>query len=149
MDLVDEFDGSNCGENEAKRTYASTKRATRADYPSSNHVSHDVSNFVNNSAKNVSNYLTSYTKKTFDQLRQAFTEAPIVQHIDLEQFIWVETDVSGHAIGRVLSQLTNNLGWWHLIVYFLLKIIPTETQYKTYNSELLAIVGVFKTWRHY
>ena len=29
------------------------------------------------------------------------------------------------------------------------KIIPAETRYKTHDSELLAIVKVFKTWRHY
>ena len=28
-------------------------------------------------------------------------------------------------------------------------MIPAETRYKTYNGELLAIVEVFKTWRHY
>ena len=32
---------------------------------------------------------------------------------------------------------------------FLRKMILTETWYKTYNSELLAIVKAFKTWRHY
>ena len=28
-------------------------------------------------------------------------------------------------------------------------MISAETQYKTQNSELLAIVEMFKTWRHY
>ncbi len=28
-------------------------------------------------------------------------------------------------------------------------MIPTETWYETYDGELLAIVEVFKTWRHY
>ncbi len=28
-------------------------------------------------------------------------------------------------------------------------MIPTETWYKTYNQELLAIVEAFKTWRYY
>ena len=28
-------------------------------------------------------------------------------------------------------------------------MIPAETQYKTYNTQLLAIVEAFKTWRHY
>ena len=28
-------------------------------------------------------------------------------------------------------------------------MIPAETQYKTHNGELLAIVEAFKTWRHY
>ena len=28
-------------------------------------------------------------------------------------------------------------------------IIPVEIWYKTHNGELLAIVKVFKTWKHY
>ena len=104
MDLVDEF--GNCGENKAKRTSASTKRPTRVDYPFSDHISHNVSN----PAKNVSNYLTLDAKRSFDQLRQVFTEAPNLQHFDLEQYIWVETDLSKYAIGEMLSQLTNDLG---------------------------------------
>ena len=78
MDLVDEFVGGNRNENKARKTFALTKRSTRADYISSNHISYAISNFVSNSAKNVSNYLTLDTKKIFDQLRQAFTEAFIL-----------------------------------------------------------------------
>ncbi len=28
-------------------------------------------------------------------------------------------------------------------------MIPAETQYETYDNELLAIVEAFKTWNHY
>ena len=28
-------------------------------------------------------------------------------------------------------------------------MIPAETQYKIHNQELLAIIKIFKTWRHY
>ena len=66
MNLFDELSGGDCGENEAKKASASTKRPTGADYLSFNHVSHGVSNFVSNSAKNVSNYLISDSKKAFD-----------------------------------------------------------------------------------
>ena len=145
MGLVDEFGGGDCGENEAKRTFVSTKRPTRADYLSFNYVSHAVSNFVSNSAKNVSNYLTPNAKKASDQLRQAFTEAPILQHFDSEQYIRVKTDASRHNIGGGLSQLTNNLSQWHLMAYFLHKMIFAKIQYKTYNDEFLAIVDAFKT----
>ena len=31
---------------------------------------------------------------------------------------------------------------------YLRKMIPAKTQYKTYNSKFLAIVEVFKTWKH-
>ena len=91
MNLVDEFGGGDRGENEA-RAPTSTKGPTRADYPSSDHISHAVSN-----------YLTPDAKKAFDQLRQAFTKTPILQHFDPKQYIRVETDASGYAIDRVMS----------------------------------------------
>lgn len=38
---------------------------------------------------------------------------------------------------------------WHLIVYYLRKILPIKQNYKTHDVKILAIVGGFKTWRHY
>ena len=32
---------------------------------------------------------------------------------------------------------------------FLFRMIPVEICYKTHNSEFLAIVEVFKTWKYY
>ena len=84
MNLNDEFGGSDCGENEARRAFALIKEPTGKDYPSFNHISHDISNIVSNSTKNTSNYQTSDAKRAFEQLRQAFTKAPILQHFDLE-----------------------------------------------------------------
>ena len=88
MNLVDEFGRDDCGKNKAK-TSALIKRPIRANYPFSDHVSHAVSNFISNSAKNVSNYLTSDAQRTFNQLRQTFTKAPILQHFDPKQYIRV------------------------------------------------------------
>ena len=82
INLFDEFGRSDRGENKARRTSASTKGFTGVDYLSFDYVSHVVSNFVNNSAKNVSNYLTSDAKKAFDQFREAFIEALILQHFN-------------------------------------------------------------------
>ena len=103
MNLVNDFGRDDRGENEARRASASIKGPTGADYPSSDHVSHTVSNIVSKPTKNVNNYLTPDAKKAFDQLRQVFTKTPILQYFDLEQYIQVKTDASGHAIGGVLS----------------------------------------------
>ena len=105
-------------------------------------------------------FLTPEARSAFNRLRLAFTEAPILRHFDPECHIRIETDASGYAIGGVLSQLASetsfdevvtkaDLGQWHPIVIFSRKIIPAETQYKTHNGELLAIIEAFKTWRHY
>ena len=97
-----------------------------------------------------SDFFTPGAKLAFVKLRQAFVKALILHHFDLERHIRIEIDVSGYAIGRVLSQLTSdNLGRWHLVAYFSRKMIPAETRYKTHDGELLAIVEAFKTWKHY
>ena len=97
-----------------------------------------------------SDFLTPGTKLTFIELRQAFLKALIFHHFDPERHIRIETDVSGYAIGRVLSQLTSDdSGRWYPVAFFSRKIITAETRYETHNGELLAIVETFKTWRHY
>ena len=78
MNLVDKFGESDCDENKARKHSVCIKRPTGADYPSSNHVNHAVSNTVSNSAKNISNYLTPDAKRNFDQLRQGFIKTPIL-----------------------------------------------------------------------
>ncbi len=77
-------------------------------------------------------------------------EAPILNYFDSEHHIRIETDASGYAIGGILSQLTSDdSGRWHPIVFFSRKMSPAKTWYETHNTELLVIVEVFKTWRHY
>ncbi len=89
-------------------------------------------------------------KRAFTKLRQAFIEAPILNHFDPEYHIQIEMDASGYAIGGILSQLTlDDLGQWHPVAFFFRKMIPAETRYETHNGELLAIVEAFKTWKHY
>ena len=51
-------------------------------------------------------FFTTDARKTFTELRQAFIEAPILNHFNLEHHIRIETDVLGYAIGRIFSQLT-------------------------------------------
>ena len=89
-------------------------------------------------------FLTPDARRAFTQLRQAFTEAPILRHFDPERHIRIETDASGYAIGGVLSQMTSETGQWHLVAYYLQKMIPAEMHYETYDTELLAIVKAFK-----
>jgi len=55
----------------------------------------------------------------------------------------VETDASGHAIGRVLSQEQD--GKWKLIAFLLRTMQPAERNYKIYDKELLAIVEAIFT----
>ena len=110
----------------------------------------EKSPFTSKNSNGATGYLTSKARLAFTQLRKAFTKAPILQHFDPECHIRIETDASGYAIGGVLSQLIlDNLGQWHPVVFYLQKMIPAKTWYKTYDGEFLAIIDAFKTWRHY
>ena len=108
-----------------------------------------------NSSKSIemvgsSNFLTLGTKLAFTKLSQALFKTPILYHFDPKHHILIEINVSGYAIGRVLSQLTlDDLGQWHLIAFFSQKMIPAKTRYEMHNGKLLAIVETFKTWKHY
>ena len=91
-------------------------------------------------------FFTSEAKKPFIKLRQAFVEAPILNHFDSKCHIQIEIDVSGYAIGGIFSQLTlNDLGQWHPVAFSSKKMILVETWYKNYNGELLTIVEALKT----
>ena len=113
-----------------------------------------------NAMENEPSFLTPGAREAFNRLWLVFTKALILWHFDPECHVWIETNVWGYAIGGVLSQLASgtrpnkivtkiNLVQWHLVVFFLRKIIPAETQYKTWDGKLLAIVKAFKIWRHY
>ncbi len=95
-------------------------------------------------------FLTTDAKGTFTELRQAFIKTPILNYFNPEHHIQIETDASGYAIDGILIQLTSDdLGQRHLVDFFSRKMIPAETQYKTHDGKLLAIIEIFKTWRHY
>ena len=105
-------------------------------------------------------FLISEARAAFNGLRLAFTKALILWYFDPECHIQIKTDASGYTIGHILSQLVSgtrpdgiiiktNLGQWHLVVFFSMKMISAETQYETHNGKLLAVIKVLKTWRHY
>ena len=74
-------------------------------------------------------------------MRQAFVEALILNHFDLEHHIQNEMDTLSYAISEIFSQLTSDyLDQWHLVAFFSRKMI---------DKKLLAIVKTFKTWGHY
>ena len=95
-------------------------------------------------------FLTSGARMAFTKLRQAFIKASIFHHFNPEHHIRIGMDASGYSIGRVFSQLTlDNLSRWYSVTFFSQKIILAKTRYETHNSEFLAIVEAFKTWKHY
>ena len=48
--------------------------------------------------------MTDEVKKAFEDLKEAFTKAPVTQHHDPDKPLRLETDSSGYAIAGILSQ---------------------------------------------
>lgn len=93
---------------------------------------------------------TFEARKAFTKLKQAFVKTLILNYFDLKCYIQIKTDIFGYAINGIPSQLTlNDLGQWYLVAFYFQKMILIRIWYETYNDKLLAIVKVFKTWRHY
>jgi hypothetical protein len=48
---------------------------------------------------------TTSTSNAFDKLKQAFTSAPILIHVDREKPFFIEANASDYALGSILSQI--------------------------------------------
>ncbi|MBW0540978.1 hypothetical protein O181_080693 [Austropuccinia psidii MF-1] len=81
----------------------------------------------------------------FQILKEAFTTAPILSHINPSLPTIVETNASDYALGAVLSQV-NDSGK-NLIAFESNKLLPAELNYEIHDKELLGIVWVLKHWR--
>ena len=69
-------------------------------------------------------------------------------HFNPEHCLRIETDALNYALTGILSQLVPE-GTWHPMAFWLKKMISAKQQYETHDQELLAIIMVFKQWRHY
>ena len=57
----------------------------------------------------------------------------------------MKTNASSYAIGGVLNQqILDDLSQWHLVSYYLHKMISAKTWYKTYDNKFLVIVEALK-----
>ena len=83
----------------------------------------------------------------FEDLKQAFTIAPVLTYWVPDQQIVVETDALDYALSAVLFIYTN--GDIHLVVYHSWTFTPLELNYDIHDKELLTIFKAFKTWRHF
>lgn len=86
-------------------------------------------------------------QKAFDDLKQAFTTAPVIIQPGSEKPFRVECDASGFAIGGVISQQHEE--HWHPCAYISASMNEAERNYDVHDRELLAIMKTFEAWRHY
>lgn len=85
----------------------------------------------------------------FEELKTAFTTAPILAHFHPEYPTVVETDASDYAVAAVISQEDPNDHLLRPVAYFSRSMAPAELNYEIYDKELLAIFAAFKHWRAY
>jgi len=86
-------------------------------------------------------------QEAFEELKEKITSQPVLALPKRKGKFRVETDVSGHAIGGVLSQ--EQEGKWKPIAFLSRTMQPAEQNYEIYNKELLAIVEALAKWRQY
>ena len=89
---------------------------------------------------------SSDQQAAFDQLKNAFTMAPILRHFDYEREIIVETNASDYVSAGILSQYDDD-GILHPVAFYSKKHSPAECNYEIYDKELLAIIPAFEEWR--
>ena len=91
---------------------------------------------------------TPRAQEAFEELKERFTQAPVLAVFDPEQEITMETDASDFAIGACLSQKQKD-GTLRPVAYYSRKMTPAELNYDVHDKELLAIVIAFEQWRVY
>ena len=66
----------------------------------------------------------------------------------LSSEIKIETDKLNFILADIISQLSINEEWYS-VIFWLRKMISSESRYKTHNQNLLIIIIIFKHWYHY
>ena len=90
---------------------------------------------------------TELHQHSFDELKKAFTSAPILRHLDPSKEVIIETDASNFGLGCILSQ--RHEGRLHPVAFHSRKMSPAERNYNIHDKKMLAIVDAFKVGRHY
>jgi hypothetical protein len=97
--------------------------------------------------KNRSFKWSASATRSFDNLKKAFTSAPILVHADQSKPFIIEADASDFALGSILSQVGDN-GKLHPVAFHSRKFEVAEINYEIHDTELLAIVDSFGQWSH-
>jgi hypothetical protein len=84
-------------------------------------------------------------QESFEAIKEAICQRPLLAHPDPCRPYFLETDPSGAAMGAVLSQRQED-GRLHPIAYMLQSFTRAEHNYDTHNKELLAIIKALEFW---
>jgi hypothetical protein len=81
--------------------------------------------------------------QAFQDLKIAFTTAPILVHLDFSKPFFLESDTSDYALGAVLFQKGKDKQL-HSIAFHSIKFTAVEINYEIHDKEILAIVDSFQ-----
>lgn len=87
-------------------------------------------------------------QQALDALKERLTHAPVMAHPDPNRQYILHTDASGFAVSGVLSQKQDD-GKVRPVAYLSKKMSKAETNYSTFDQELLAIVTCIEKWEVY
>ncbi|KAK8662624.1 hypothetical protein V6N13_024515 [Hibiscus sabdariffa] len=82
-------------------------------------------------------------QRSFDQLKQALTHAPVLVQPESSKEFTVYSDASHSGLGCVLMQGD------YVVAFASRQLKPHELNYPTHDLELEAVVFALKIWRHY
>ena len=91
---------------------------------------------------------SSACQQAFDNLKHAFTSAPVLTLPDHTCPFRLITDASDFAISAVLEQ-PDEINRWHPVAFLSKSMTDAERNYDIHDKELLAIICSLETYRHY
>ena len=85
---------------------------------------------------------------SFEALKTAFTQAPVLQCPDQDREFCLKTDASEFTVGGVISVKCQD-GEFRPVAYMSHSMTPPECNYPIHDKEMLAIIKATEAWRHY
>jgi hypothetical protein len=85
-------------------------------------------------------------QESFEAIKEAICQWPVLAHPDPSKQYYQETDMSGAAMGAILSQRQED-GQLHPIAYMSQSFSGAEHNYNTHDKELLAIIKALEFWQ--
>ena len=90
---------------------------------------------------------TNATKVAFTDIKKALAKATLLAHPKPHAPTCIMADASDRTVGAVLQQRIGD--GWQPIAYFSRKLRHPETQYSTFDRELLTVYLAIKHFRHF
>ena len=82
---------------------------------------------------------------SFEALKAAFTQAPVLQYPNQDREFHLETDASEFAVGGVISVKCQD-SEFRPVAYMSHSMTPPECNYPIHDKEMLAIIKATEAW---